>query len=55
MLRGAEEEVAPKGRLSRVARVTAPLAVIVFAVTVLLTIRSEREPAPVKQSRPQRR
>ena len=56
MLRGAEEEVAPKGRLShvaRVARVTAPLAVIVFAVAVLLTIRSERQvPASVESPPP---
>ena len=43
MLRGAEEEESPKRRLSRVARVTAPLVVVVFAVAVLLTIRGGRE------------
>ena len=41
--RGDPAEQSPKRRLSRVARVTAPLAVVVFAVAVLFTIRGGRE------------
>ena len=41
--RGDEAEPSPKSWLSRVARVTGPLAVVVFAVAVLLTIRGGRE------------
>ena len=49
--RGDPAEQSPKRRLSRVARVTAPLAVVVFAVAVLLTIRGERQvPASVEST-----
>jgi len=49
----AAAEQSLKRRLSRVARVTAPLAVVVFAVAVLLTTRSARDaptPAPAVPS-----
>ena len=49
--RGAPAEESPERRLSRVARVIAPLAVVVFAVAVLLTIRNERQvPASVEST-----
>ena len=48
----AAEEPPPKGRLSRVARVTAPLAVVVVGVAVLLTIRNERQVPPSVESTP---
>ena len=49
--RGDPAEQSPKRRLSRVARVTAPLAVVVFAVAVLLTIRGGRQvPASVEST-----
>ena len=41
--RGDPAEQPPKRRLSRVARVTAPLAVVVVGVAVLLTIRGGRQ------------
>ena len=49
--RGDPAEQPPKRRLSRVARVTAPIAVVVVGVAVLLTIRNERQvPASVEST-----
>ena len=49
--RGDPAEQSPKRRLSRVARVTAPLAVVVVGVAVLLTIRGGRQvPASVEST-----
>ncbi len=49
--RGDPAEQSPKSRLSRVARVAAPLAVVVVGVAVLLTIRGAREaPASVEST-----
>ena len=51
--RGDPAEQSPGRRLSRVARVIAPLAVVVFAVAVLLTIRGGREtPEPTTVAAP---
>ncbi len=46
----AGEEPAPKRRLSRVARVTAPIAVVVFAAAVLFTLRGRPQDAPAVES-----
>ena len=48
--RGDPAEQLPKRRLSRVALVTAPLAVVVFAVALLFTIRGGRETLPPSQT-----
>ena len=50
--RGDEEAPSPKTGLSRVARVAAPLAVVVFAVAVLFTMRGGREGAPPVETQP---
>ena len=51
--RGDAAEQSPKRRLSRVARRTAPIAVVVVGVALLLTIRGEREaPSPVSATPP---